>query len=285
MRAALTTVILLTVFIAGYHREQKTAQAPNIQKAAEQAPPKASSSVTHYTPKERKPSAYEKTKAYLWKATRPEFLAAWILVIAAGIGLVATFCTLKTIREQTGAVVKDADAALLSAQAAITASRPWFLIPHGGVGEPQVFPIGTDMGRNMTFCTLTTKNYGNTPGKIFASKAELQIGDSPSNPPNADVYEMKNAVHNIVTFPPGETIEYEVNLAPIGFITTEQRDAVFKTHNKFLWLCGFSRYRDTFEREHAPEYETRFCYVYETRTNAPRAFWRPAGPSEYNRAT
>ena len=33
------------------------------------------------------------------------------------------------------------------------------------------------------------------------------------------------------------------------------------------------------------QYETLFCHLYETRTNAPVPFWNQAGPREYNNAT
>lgn len=96
---------------------------------------------------------------------------------------------------------------------------------------------------------------------------------------------MNNAMHNTATYPPKTATASIAELAPLGFIGQEDREKII-TADKFLWLCGFIRYQDTFEHgKIVVEYETRFCFIYETRTSAPKPFWRLAGPGEYNRTT
>lgn len=204
----------------------------------------------------------------------------WPLVAVAIWGVLVARGTLKILVRQTAHLQE-------SVGAVIAENRPWLLIPSGQAGnkiqDPFLVPVEENMGERMAHCIFFTKNFGKTPGRIFASKAEMQIGDSPMEPPDPGVYEMKDAAHSLITFPPGEEVASEALLAPLAFIKEVDRDKILK-HGKFLWLCGFLKYRDTFEREKAPEHETRFCYLYETRFNSP-PFWRLAGPSVYNRAT
>ena len=76
----------------------------------------------------------------------------------------------------------------------------------------------------------------------------------------------------------------EARLREGGFISEGDRKMVLDDYIRYLWLVGCVSYRDTFERKSVPEYETRFCYLYETRTTAPEPFWIDAGPTGCNRA-
>ncbi|MGA7089854.1 MAG: hypothetical protein WBX12_04150, partial [Candidatus Acidiferrales bacterium] len=74
-------------------------------------------------------------------------------------------------------------------------------------------------------------------------------------------------------------------------IVSKELEQLLKTKSKFLWLCGFCRYMDTFNRKDSAVYESRFCYrwisdaaSYEDR-DIHINFWIMAGPREYNRAT
>ncbi|MGB6484386.1 MAG: hypothetical protein WBE86_12950 [Candidatus Acidiferrales bacterium] len=130
MRTGIVAVILLAIFIAGYHREQEHPQTTNVQKAGEQAPPEAIPPIASSASAEKKPSGYQKAKAYLWKATRPEYLAAWILVLAAGFGLWATFRTLRAIERQTALQGRQLD--LLIAR-----ERPRIRIEVNSIRKPE----------------------------------------------------------------------------------------------------------------------------------------------------
>jgi hypothetical protein len=126
-------------------------------------------------------------------------------------------------------------------------------------------------------------NYGKTPAKVLTEKTELQISESLVTPPDPEVYKVDFSRANPYMLPQGVSMPAQAVLAPFGFIKLSDRDAI-RNKSKFLWLCGFIRYSDTFERKKVVEYETRFCYLMETRMDAD-PFWKPAGPGEYNRAT
>ena len=107
------------------------------------------------------------------------------------------------------------------------------------------------MGKRFTHCIFYIKNYGDTPGRVFASKVMLQLGDSPVAPPNVWAYDVGDAEHNVVTVPPHESIASEAILTPLGIIKAEDQQKVLQG-GKYLWLCGFIKYRDTFERGKRP---------------------------------
>jgi hypothetical protein len=242
------------------------------------------------------------TKRYRCRLIAPENLPNDYLVIVGMGGVFVAIFTLTSIqrqtrsthhqavqvRRQTRILKNSAQAALLNARAVMTAERPWLLVPLGfetkAIQEPYLVPVERDLGQRMSHCFFTIKNYGNTPGQVFASKDQLQISDSPVQPPDISVYDMANANHTVIAFPPGESVAVEARLEPFGFIEEDDLKSVLKG-GKYLWLCGFVRYRDTFQRKQAPEHETRFCYIYENRMNAPKPYWRLAGPPEFNRAT
>ena len=136
---------------------------------------------------------------------------------------------------------------------------------------------------------FTLRNYGKTPAKIIAEKFQLQIGGSAFVVPDLGVFEMKDATQDNFILAQTDSIQAEAELFPNKFITPEQK-AEIDSKASFVWLCGFLRYRDTLGVEETteykpPEYETRFCLLWETTTNAPKPFWRLAGPKKYNNAT
>lgn len=285
MRAALTTVIVLAVFIAGYHREQKAAQAANVQKAGEQAPPKASSSVTNSTPNEKKPSAYQNTKAYLWKATRPEFLAAWVLVFAAGIGLWATFRTLKVIKRQTAATEKDAEAALANAQVMINSERAWILET---IGFPNDLPVQPNAGNVIiAVVSFSFRNRGRTPARILAIKLRFHALEAPNTLPESPQYD--NGYMELGAY--GRMMAADDEPLVTGRLyegrggTFQQGDRSAVAENRLsIYAYGVIEYETLGVKR-----LTQFCYVwYEPRgitTSADVAGFRKGGPPEYNKAT
>lgn len=230
----------------------------------------------------------------MWNdAFAPSTLSNWALVIV-GIGaIIAALLTLQIIKRQTEAVRTAADAAKASADAAkaqieavIAENRPWLLLDK--IEVPYLVPaVEAGSGNErLAYCIIMTKNHGKTPAKVITLWARLQIGENPVKPPKDLVAEIGRTAPSPepYIFPPGEIKAAEATLSS-GFISPQERDDVLKNKAKFLWFLGFVKYRDTFERESATEYETRFCYLYETRLNSPQPFWTPAGPPEYNRAT
>jgi hypothetical protein len=213
----------------------------------------------------------------------------WVLVI---VGVITCFVigwqALETRRaaEATRISAEEtktaANAALLNAQAVINSERPWLLIQTNEIKDPFLIPVEAG-SRHAAHCIFSIKNWGRTPGIVFSEKVELQISDNPIALPDCKVYNVDWKRDNPLPFPPNESIPVEANLSPIGFITKKDSDGIL-SKDKFLWLCGFIRYRDTFERAKAPEYETQFCYLWETRQNTAKPFWRMT-LVEYNKAT
>jgi len=209
--------------------------------------------------------------------------ADWVLVVSTFFLVVVGGFQILFLRWTVKATKDNANAALLSAQAVINSERPWLLLQIEGIKKPYLEPV-ENMPKQMSYCIVFIRNYGRTPAGSFVEKAEMQIGSSPTEPPTSTVYLNDVSRDNPYMFPPGEALPMEAILAPMGMIKQEDRDAIVASR-KFLWLYGCVRYRDTFDREKAPQYETRFCLRYETRFNSPEPFWVMAGPAEYNKST
>lgn len=198
----------------------------------------------------------------------------WTLIINA----VLTIITLGIA--VTGII--QALAAKRSVEALIIQNRPWLLVEK--VEEPYLVPVAAAPSGQERFshCFVKIRNFGHTPAKVTGMRLELQIGENPSNPPFDCIPEK---VKDIYVFPQGETRSSEGRLRNGGFISEGDRKMVVDDHIRYLFLVGCIIYRDTFERKDVPEYETRFCYLYETLTNAPKPFWTEVGPKGCNRAT
>ncbi len=111
---AIAIGVLIAIFIAGNHYQQAHAQTTNVQQTSQYTPPKTIAAIAQTASVKQEQSCYRKAEYYLKRAFGPEFLAAWILVLAAGIGLYVTWRTAK--------------AAFLNAQAVIDSERPLLLI-------------------------------------------------------------------------------------------------------------------------------------------------------------
>lgn len=271
MRAIVVAVILLAVFSAGYHHEQKHPQTADGQKAGEQAPPKAIPPVASPASAEKKPSTYEKAKEYLWKASGPEFLAAWVLVIAAGIGLCATFRTLKVIKKQTTATEEDAKAALLNAKAIINTERPWLVVTWGSKPDwPGSFLFGC-------------KNRGNTPAKIVSMSAKHLFIDKPENLPLPPDYSSAITMPDLPFKIGGDELDIGNGLNARSIIISSQKEESVRNTREFLVYYGNVVYKDTFFPDSPTEgfHETRWCFVYQAAGNSLKR----SGPEEYNRYT
>ncbi|HLW53494.1 MAG TPA: hypothetical protein VKW06_11680 [Candidatus Angelobacter sp.] len=106
---AIALGLLLAVFLVGNHRQQQHPQSSDIQRTSQHSPTKTVTPIAQFASTEKKQSTYQTAKNYLWKAFGPEYLAAWVLVLAAGVGLCATFRTLRVLRDQTTATRNSVD--------------------------------------------------------------------------------------------------------------------------------------------------------------------------------
>ncbi len=250
--------VLLVVFVAGYHGQQKHSQSSDIQKTSQHPPTKTVAPVAQLASTEQKQSAYEKTKSYFGKAFGPEFFAAWVLVVAAGIGLYVTWRT--------------ARAALLNAEAVINAERPWLVVTWSSKPDwPGSFLFGC-------------KNRGNTPAKVVSMSAKYLFVDKPENLPVPPDYS------SVVTMPDlpfkvgGDEFDIGNGINATSIIKNAGKQELVETSREFLVYYGNVVYKDTFFPDSSPDgfHETRWCFVYYAAGNKGL---KRNGPEEYNRYT
>jgi len=223
--------------------------------------------------------------------------AEWWLVyvgIAQAIALIFTLCVIwyqaKKTAEATQAMRDSlplqksaAEAALLNAQAVIYTERPWLILEQlktkPGIGDLSFvfddFPP-TDRYKH-TDCLFYIKNYGRTPAIVIAQKEELQMGNHGLRPPNPTFFDNPELVAPYV-FPQAIS---RPKLATLALKISLNTKTLIDAGATFVWLCGYVRYRDSVPQDAVVEYETRFCYVYQSRGEV---FWA-VGPAEYNRTS
>lgn len=143
---------IVAIFIAGNHAQQAKPQPAPQQEARQQAIPKPVPALTQTAPAKQEDSCYQKAKKYLKKAFGPEYLAAWVLVIAAGIGIIYTVKTVRAIRKQTDA---------LERQISIP-NRAYF-----ATGEPQMLTDGR--------IRIPIENYGRIAGRLTSVNIEIIV--------------------------------------------------------------------------------------------------------------
>jgi hypothetical protein len=188
--------------------------------------------------------------------------------------------------KSVAATQESADAALSNAKAAIASERPWLLIEKDNIQEPHLNPIDTQPSgeSHHSYCEFYVRNYGRTPARVLSEKAELQISNNPSKPNDPDVFNVDWSRKNIFMLPQGERIVAKAPVPPLGYVKSEELREI-RSKQKFIWLCGYVRYSDTFDRNGIAEYETKFCYLWDSDVENPRPHWRLAGPPEYSTAT
>jgi len=210
------------------------------------------------------------------------------LVLIGYFGVNAAYKTLKAIEDQGKDTAKAAEAALLNAQFLIHTERPWMFAPwlpdgFAKINGPNLSLPGS-VPLLISHANLWVENFGKSPARIFEQKVGLYIGDSQIEIPDSAAYDSKDSVAENFIFPRGTSTPIQAALQTLH-ITAKEHDDVVVKKTRFLWVCGYCRYRDTFERKESPVYETRFCFRWENNTNAPQPFWILAGPREYSRAT
>jgi hypothetical protein len=151
----LIVIGLLTIYVAGHHGQKKQTQPSNVQQTGQNGPKQSAFPITKPTSTGQERPSYQKAKDYLKRAFGPEFLAAWILVIAAGIGIVYTIRTLRILNESAEATKIAAEAAKLSAEALINSERAWI----DGELVRETFPA--------VRYRLKITNHGKTPARML----------------------------------------------------------------------------------------------------------------------
>lgn len=274
-------IFLVSIFIPSGHGQQKHAEIPN-PSVEVKTPGKDITTAAHdAAEKENKRDVSKGVKKYLKRAFGAEFLAAWFLVVAAGIGLYATFRTLATIREQTGAIANSARAATAEVELVVNKERALLrvtvkrldLIPKNEAGVSTV--------------DFSVYNHGATVALISGSG--IAAGFLPTaNVSDPDIWDR-------ITFPipllpkeivPASPVESfsVLELLKNCDLATEMRSGGITPV-----LRGFIRYKDVFGKEH----RTSFRYYWRVddviasvlNTTIPYGEWVPCGPAEDNEET
>ena len=209
-------------------------------------------------------------------------------LIATIVGVGAALVGLFFIYKQMKIAGKAADAALQSAKYIINSERPWLLIPLGDeyseIQDPVLIARLPGEVR-VSYCTFIMKNFGRSPAKVVEMKLGLFTSTDFNFVPDAHVFDAQGSLADDYTFPQGTTAPVQATFMPDGWITPQEKEEIEVKKKRYLWLCGYLKYRDTFDRNEAPVYETRICYRWVNYTNSPKPFWMLVGPAEYNRAT
>jgi hypothetical protein len=189
---------------------------------------------------------------YLTRLISPENLPSIGLLFAGIVGIVVAVRTLKAIEQQAkdgtvaATAAKDgAKAALLNAQAVITAERPWLMVTHFNLA-------------NSAF-SIHAVNHGRSPAKLifvalsFRCVNILDHGDNFPQQPTYEDNQLANEVW-IVEHQDLDILQFDVNqqLVNIGIVAFGELYSGERQH--FIW--GIVKYRSI----GGEEYESRFCY-------------------------
>jgi hypothetical protein len=227
----------------------------------------------------------DEPKGYFKRLFGPENLTNIGLLYAGVVGIIVGIGTLFVFIAQTKATKRAADAAYLNAQAVINAERPWLLIPVAEEFSEIKDPILPDAGdMRVASVSFNLKNFGKSPARIIEQKIGLFIGEDSESVPNTYAYDSRGSLQEDYTFPQGAVIRTEATLEPGGYISLQGRAEVLASR-RFLWLCGYCKYRAASDLGEGLVYESRFCYLWINNSTRPKPFWIMRGPREYNRAT
>lgn len=205
----------------------------------------------------------------------------WATIIGVGGGIIGiSFLIVQTLASKAAA-----KAAMLNAQAVINAERAWFCLNDNPFPqEPSLVAYNTVTPEDVrkAHCFVDIKNFGNTPAKLIGTKFRLMIGTG-FNPPDIAAFFACAYDSSCDVIPSGANRFYQAELFPNGVIDSFQLEDLQKG-NTSLWICGAVQYEDVFAQPKVI-HETKFCYLRETRTNAPKPFWVGVGPKDYNSTT
>jgi len=139
---------------------------------------------------------------------------------------------------------------------------------------------------NRTIFNMRVWNSGKTTGMLFAGIGALQVGEIDSPPdPSVFNYQVRDRFNELIVDPDAKL---PTNLGGVlqrdGPLTTIENDCI-TFGAKYLWACGYFRYRDIFQRV----FERRYCYRFASYapvpTVGPKGEFQVSGPPDYNRLT
>jgi hypothetical protein len=192
-----------------------------------------------------------------------------ILSVAGIIGVPIAVKTLRTINRHSAHLQDLAEAALLNAQAAINAERPWLVVTwRSDTNIEGLFRFGC-------------RNSGSTPAKVISLSAKAMFVenlDRMATPPDYSSPGILPDLHLIVRT---DSFPISPGLNAHSFIESQGKADLVAESREFLVYYGNVVYRDTLYPDSAKDglHETRWCFVYQP--HQKKKFVR-SGPSEYN---
>jgi hypothetical protein len=254
-------------------------------------------SLQYPTAEERNKTVDENKSETDWWSRISNIIMAIGTVALAVIGAIAARIAINTLRYigvQTRHAGIAAKAARDSVQAIVDSERPWLLIPSGVVYpeiENPILIVRLPGEFRVSYCDFKLKNFGRSPARVIETKLRLVLGDTQNFVPDISLYESKDSAEDDYTFPQGEVLQVQASLGGDGRMTMHERDELLVTKKSSLWLCGYFKYTNTFNREKSPIHTSRICYkwMYDAPSvldsDIHKTFWVVGGPIEYNKAT
>jgi hypothetical protein len=205
---------------------------------------------------------------WLWRPLRDN----WPLVAVAIWGILVALRTLDTIRKQTDATVKAANAASKSADALVCAERPWLVLTIKR-------PFKLDQRARVDWFI---KNTGRSTARILEGKFRCRKYRGTEKLPDIPDYGEPINFYS-VPVPPDNSLEAWCYMEPAErdyrrLTSTEIGEIREKGHE--LIAYGYVRYLDTFGLE---PHESRCCYYFATFCEGFRMNLN--APSEYHKST
>jgi hypothetical protein len=206
----------------------------------------------------------------------------WLAILTGGLVLVSFFQGYFLIRSDRTARIS-AEAAKLSAEAAVSAQRPILIINSVNLIAPGIPSISHGMMLPQSLKpAIGFQNFGNGPAEISAGCLEWIVAAKPSDLPLPPNYK------NVVPYTTNAVV-LEKGSIPLDVscqieLSSGQLDAL-NTSQQFLWVFGYIAYKSVLSTSH----ETRFCMKWvraREGSDGPFGFvWESATPEVYTRRT
>jgi len=193
---------------------------------------------------------------------------------ADGMLVIVGFITCMVIGWQTMQTRKAANAAMLSAKAALDAERAWLLVTVGKLDKIDPKPNAVEI----MWISPRVTNEGKSPAWMSRMRLRAQQFPSMKDIPSEPVYEAEGTMHfdGEATLPSGASVApLRVGLPVTDFIAIRQGGS-------FLYVYGIIDYLDIAKRPCT----TRFCFLYHVPGGynpIPEGFVF-GGPTAYNKA-
>jgi hypothetical protein len=213
---------------------------------------------------------------------RIAWAATVILAIVGWGGILLALSLLKKIDRQTGyaetaaeAAAVSAQAALLNAQALIHSERPWILMT-----------VEPSRSAENSFAVMAT-NRGRTPARIISTMSGSKVAIDEKHLPRVPEYKAQKTdapVSPIILLPGESTPIKPFSRDDVrGLCDSEERYRRIETWEEKAFIYGKVTYRDLIAPEDSQEHETNWCCWYiHGRQNSGLVI---AGPHEYNSHT